>query len=145
MVFTFDKKTYFFKAKTEFFTKNAFFRVLSKALFDHQNIEKITFCLFENAPHSCIQLETGAQRCFVVVHIPGNPNKPLEMPFEVGLGEFRMFFLKITENSHFRPFWVIFRPFWAIFGLKLKFFNRKKSFFYSKMEITPCGGRLKKI
>ena len=38
-----------------------------------------------------------------------------------------------------------FRPFWAIFGPKLRFFNIKTSFFSSKMEITLCGSRFKKV
>ena len=84
----------FLGQKLSFSPKMHFFRVFSKALFDRQNIEKITFCLFENASYSCVQLETGAQRCFVVIHIPGNPNKPLEMPFEVGLGVPECFFWK---------------------------------------------------
>ena len=67
-----------------------FFRVFSKALFYPQNIEKPTFCIFENAPYSCVPLEMGTHKCFVIVHI--QLKKSLEMPFEVGLGVPECFF-----------------------------------------------------
>ena len=76
------KKTYFLKAKTEFFTQNALFQGVFKALFDHQNIEKITFCLFK-CPLFVHTIGNGGPEVFCGRTHPSEPNTPPKMPFEV--------------------------------------------------------------
>ena len=91
----------------------------------------------------CVLLCPALSACycyFVVVHIPGNPKKPLEMPFEVGLGVPKTFsenHPQIATLGRFGSFLGYFGPY---FDLKLRFFYRKRSFF-----LFENGGRFKKF